>query len=145
MGRGHHDHSGLRRHVPSDVVGDVSRALCALAGVLTIAMPVPVIVNNFGMYYSTTRHGQTEAPLRRGREHIPQVVQTGSPSYCRTDLSTACNSTQGELVFWDRAEDWSATSSGERSSSASHLNTECDGVFGCSGTRCEGMMKTLEL
>jgi hypothetical protein len=30
-------------------------ALCALAGVLTIALPVPVIVSNFAMYYSHTQ------------------------------------------------------------------------------------------
>uniref|UniRef100_A0A4W3J0W3 Potassium voltage-gated channel subfamily C member 4 n=1 Tax=Callorhinchus milii TaxID=7868 RepID=A0A4W3J0W3_CALMI len=37
---------------PKTWSGMLVGALCALAGVLTIAMPVPVIVNNFGMYYS---------------------------------------------------------------------------------------------
>ncbi|CAN0264137.1 unnamed protein product [Lampetra planeri] len=37
---------------PKTWPGMLVGALCALAGVLTIAMPVPVIVNNFGMYYS---------------------------------------------------------------------------------------------
>ena len=30
-------------------------ALCALGGVLTVALPVPVIVSNFEMYYSHTQ------------------------------------------------------------------------------------------
>jgi len=30
-------------------------ALCALAGVLTISLPVPVIVSNFSMFYSHTQ------------------------------------------------------------------------------------------
>ena len=36
-------------------VGMFVGALCALAGVLTIALPVPVIVSNFAMYYSHTQ------------------------------------------------------------------------------------------
>ncbi|XP_043092095.1 potassium voltage-gated channel subfamily C member 2 isoform X2 [Puntigrus tetrazona] len=82
---------------PQTWSGMVVGALCALAGVLTIAMPVPVIVNNFGMYYSLAMAKQ-KLPKKR-KKHIPQAVQTGSPSYCKTDLSTACNSTQGELCL----------------------------------------------
>ncbi|KTF92556.1 hypothetical protein cypCar_00038294, partial [Cyprinus carpio] len=82
---------------PQTWSGMLVGALCALAGVLTIAMPVPVIVNNFGMYYSLAMAKQ-KLPKKR-KKHIPQAVQTGSPSYCKTDLSTACNSTQGELCL----------------------------------------------
>ncbi|XP_016299818.1 potassium voltage-gated channel subfamily C member 1-like isoform X2 [Sinocyclocheilus anshuiensis] len=82
---------------PQTWFGMVVGALCALAGVLTIAMPVPVIVNNFGMYYSLAMAKQ-KLPKKR-KKHIPQAVQTGSPSFCKTDLSTACNSTQGELCL----------------------------------------------
>ena len=39
-------------------------ALCALGGVLTVALPVPVIVSNFEMYYSHTQVTQG-AKLRR--------------------------------------------------------------------------------
>ena len=31
--------------------------LCAVCGVLTVALPVPVIVSNFAMYYSHTQVG----------------------------------------------------------------------------------------
>ena len=30
-------------------------AMCAMAGVLVVALPVPVIVSNFAMYYSHTQ------------------------------------------------------------------------------------------
>ncbi|CAG5927275.1 unnamed protein product [Menidia menidia] len=79
---------------PETWSGMVVGALCALAGVLTIAMPVPVIVNNFGMYYSLAMAKQ-KLPKKR-KKHIPQV-QGGSPSYCKADLNTTCNSTQGDL------------------------------------------------
>ncbi|AWP00958.1 putative potassium voltage-gated channel subfamily C member 2-like, partial [Scophthalmus maximus] len=80
---------------PETWSGMVVGALCALAGVLTIAMPVPVIVNNFGMYYSLAMAKQ-KLPKKR-KKHIPQAVLGGSPSYCKADLNTTCNSTQGDL------------------------------------------------
>ena len=38
--------------VPATDLGRIIGAMCAIFGVLTIALPVPVIVNNFAMYYS---------------------------------------------------------------------------------------------
>ncbi|XP_010022146.1 PREDICTED: potassium voltage-gated channel subfamily C member 2, partial [Nestor notabilis] len=72
-------------------------ALCALAGVLTIAMPVPVIVNNFGMYYSLAMAKQ-KLPRKR-KKHIPPAPQANSPTFCKTDLNMACNSTQGDICL----------------------------------------------
>lgn len=72
-------------------------ALCALAGVLTIAMPVPVIVNNFGMYYSLAMAKQ-KLPRKR-KKHIPPAPQASSPTFCKTDLNMACNSMQGDVCL----------------------------------------------
>ncbi|XP_055506721.1 potassium voltage-gated channel subfamily C member 2-like isoform X2 [Leucoraja erinacea] len=80
---------------PQTWSGMLVGALCALAGVLTIAMPVPVIVNNFGMYYSLAMAKQ-KIPRKR-KKHISQVPQGGSPTYCKTDLTAPCNSTQGDV------------------------------------------------
>lgn len=41
--------------VPKTYAGMFVGALCALAGVLTISLPVPVIVSNFSMFYSHTQ------------------------------------------------------------------------------------------
>ena len=58
-------------------------ALCALGGVLTVALPVPVIVSNFEMYYSHTQvstansgptviaeHSQARAKLPKKRRRV---------------------------------------------------------------------------
>lgn len=45
---------------PKTYAGMFVGALCALAGVLTIALPVPVIVSNFSMFYSHTQVSKKE-------------------------------------------------------------------------------------
>ncbi|XP_067863861.1 potassium voltage-gated channel subfamily C member 4 [Heptranchias perlo] len=77
---------------PQTWSGMLVGALCALAGVLTIAMPVPVIVNNFGMYYSLAMAKQ-KLPKKR-RKHIPCGSQAMSPGHCKSDLNSPHNSTQ---------------------------------------------------
>ncbi|KAK7601372.1 hypothetical protein V9T40_008813 [Parthenolecanium corni] len=57
---------------PKTYVGMVIGALCALAGVLTIALPVPVIVSNFSMFYS---HTQARSKLPKRRRRVLPVEQ----------------------------------------------------------------------
>ncbi|XP_045522985.1 potassium voltage-gated channel protein Shaw-like isoform X2 [Pieris brassicae] len=61
---------------PKTYVGMFVGALCALAGVLTIALPVPVIVSNFAMYYS---HTQARAKLPKKRRRVINVEPTRPP------------------------------------------------------------------
>ena len=50
---------GFEKFISGMIVG----SLCALTGVLTIALPVPVIVSNFAMFYSHTQVGSTDSSL----------------------------------------------------------------------------------
>ena len=63
--------------------------LCALTGVLTIALPVPVIVSNFAMYYSHTQ-ARSKLPKRR-RRVIANVAETTvtKQQHARRDLRDA--------------------------------------------------------
>ncbi|XP_063590280.1 potassium voltage-gated channel protein Shaw-like [Penaeus indicus] len=58
--------------VPRTYVGMVVGALCAIAGVLTISLPVPVIVSNFSMFYS---HTQARSKLPKKRRRVLPVEQ----------------------------------------------------------------------
>lgn len=84
--------------VPRTYAGMMIGALCALAGVLTIALPVPVIVSNFTMFYS---HTQAREKLPRQRRRIcasplntsqsPHITSIG-PNSASSALSTRkCN------------------------------------------------------
>ncbi|KAK5641176.1 hypothetical protein RI129_009723 [Pyrocoelia pectoralis] len=57
---------------PKTYAGMFVGALCALAGVLTIALPVPVIVSNFSMFYS---HTQARSKLPKRRRRVLPVEQ----------------------------------------------------------------------
>ncbi|VDD77966.1 unnamed protein product [Mesocestoides corti] len=48
------------------LAGMVVGAMCAITGVLTIALPVPVIVSNFSMFYSHTQ-ARMKLPKKRRR------------------------------------------------------------------------------
>lgn len=50
--------------IPGYIIG----SLCVISGVLVIAFTVPIVVNNFSLYYS---HAQTriKAPIKRKRKH----------------------------------------------------------------------------
>ncbi|CAN0427534.1 unnamed protein product [Lampetra planeri] len=79
---------------PQTWSGMLVGALCALAGVLTIAMPVPVIVNNFSMYYSLAMAKQ-KLPKKK-KKHIPRPPQVGSPHFCKSDMNSSSHSTQSD-------------------------------------------------
>ncbi|KAI1890145.1 hypothetical protein AGOR_G00170650 [Albula goreensis] len=79
---------------PQTWSGMLVGALCALAGVLTIAMPVPVIVNNSGMYYSLAMAKQ-KLPKKKNK-HIPRAPQLGSPNYCKSGVNSPHHSTQSD-------------------------------------------------
>lgn len=80
---------------PQTWLGMIVGALCALAGVLTIAMPVPVIVNNFGMYYSLAMAKQKLPKKKKKHQPNPDVL-TDSASFGKSETNSHRNSTQSD-------------------------------------------------
>uniref|UniRef100_A0A915PPL3 BTB domain-containing protein n=3 Tax=Filarioidea TaxID=6295 RepID=A0A915PPL3_9BILA len=61
--------ANITNNVPKTYLGMLVGSICALMGVLTIALPVPVIVSNFAMFYS---HAQARSKLPKKRRRILQ-------------------------------------------------------------------------
>ncbi|XP_058794183.1 potassium voltage-gated channel protein Shaw-like [Phymastichus coffea] len=63
---------------PKTIPGMFIGGLCALGGVLTIALPVPVIVSNFSMFYSHTQ-ARSKLPKQRRKVLSPaEIPRRGS-------------------------------------------------------------------
>uniref|UniRef100_A0A914HE13 BTB domain-containing protein n=1 Tax=Globodera rostochiensis TaxID=31243 RepID=A0A914HE13_GLORO len=64
---------------PHTWAGRLIGSICALAGVLTIALPVPVIVSNFARYYSHTQARSKMPRRRRGVLSMDQINKQQPP------------------------------------------------------------------
>jgi len=58
---------------PRSYLGMLVGSVCALLGVLTLNLPVPIIVNNFGLFYS---HTQARAKLPKVRRRVAAPVSS---------------------------------------------------------------------
>ncbi|VDD85823.1 unnamed protein product [Enterobius vermicularis] len=61
---------------PHTYLGRIIGSMCALAGVLTIALPAPVIVSNFSMFYS---HTQTRSKMPKKRRNVLSIDEVKKP------------------------------------------------------------------
>lgn len=82
---------------PTTTMGKFIGSICAVCGVLTIALPVPVIVNNFSLYYS---HAQARLKLPKKRRRLlvnasnalkaPAMVENGMSGDSNGSSDSGC-------------------------------------------------------
>lgn len=82
---------------PTTTMGKFIGSICAVCGVLTIALPVPVIVNNFSLYYS---HAQARLKLPKKRRRLlvnasnalkaPAMVENGMSGESNGSSDSGC-------------------------------------------------------
>jgi potassium voltage-gated channel Shaw-related subfamily C protein 1 len=83
---------------PHTYLGRLIGSICALAGVLTIALPVPVIVSNFAMFYSHTQARSKMPKKKRAVLNFEQVKQQPIAHQRRQLLLANKNSCQHEIT-----------------------------------------------
>ncbi|XP_029912430.1 potassium voltage-gated channel subfamily A member 10 [Myripristis murdjan] len=73
---------------PITMGGKMVGTLCAIAGVLTIALPVPVIVSNFNYFYHRETEAEDKLPLADAVEQAMKI-ETANKSGSNTSLNKA--------------------------------------------------------
>jgi len=102
--------------VPKTYIGMLVGSMCAVTGVLTIALPVPVIVSNFALFYS---HTKARAKLPKKRRRVLPVEAVRPKVAGKRDTAGAGSGPFGSVLATDaRRQINTVTASNQQLSSA---------------------------
>lgn len=84
---------------PVTVGGKIVGSLCAIAGVLTIALPVPVIVSNFNYFYHRETENDEQTQLTQNAVSCPYL-----PTILKKFRSSSSSSTEDKSEYLEMEE-----------------------------------------
>jgi len=85
---------------PKTYLGMLVGSMCAVMGVLAIALPVPVIVSNFALFYSHTK-ARAKLPKKRRRVLPVEAVRPKAAGTAKRDGAAAGSGPFGSVLATD--------------------------------------------
>lgn len=82
--------------VPATAAGKMIGSLCAITGVLSIALPVPIIVSTFDYYYKQDQKGGSEQQDNDGSSN--RSIKTSSKQGSREDSTSSAQTSRPRLA-----------------------------------------------
>jgi len=106
---------------PKTYLGMLVGSMCAVTGVLTIALPVPVIVSNFALFYSHTK-ARAKLPKKRRRVLPVEAVRPKVAGAGKRDTAGAGSGPFGSVLASQRQFNAVAASNQHLSSGPTKIN-----------------------
>ena len=66
---------GYGDFTPSTFLGKIVGSMCAVSGVLVMALPIPIVVDNFGDYYAEQKKLEQQELKKEAQERAAKMVR----------------------------------------------------------------------
>ena len=93
---------GYGDFTPQTLLGKLVGSLCSVCGVLVMALPIPIVVDNFADYYSEQKKIEAKELKKEAQAKQLELDHDGERLANRSLVATLCSSRGTQYFFRER-------------------------------------------